>query len=596
MVGRGDSHVLLDISHKSSAEVLAHFPNVAAHCASLGVDITQVGARRWRRLPVPRHPEPALRALRCAAVPAPRLHPRLHSPSLPALASPPRSTAPSPSPQEPIPVVPAQHYLCGGVQTGLLGETHLLGLYACGEVACSGLHGANRLASNSLLEGLVFANRAVGPSVAHAEHALRCAGGALRAAARAAAGDFSGPRAPRPLTPSAAAWVAAKRGELTEAMWRAAGIVRRQDDMKRALAKIAALYVETRTLAQSYGVSTGVLRRGGRRQDGAGAACSGCCLRRRPTSPSPARVLPRAPHPRPPRYCSADARWLAPLSTPRGFPCCCRAGRAAQPGHRGRADLELRAAAPRVARWPLLRRLSRGRPSGQRGGCCRAAALSCRAAAQRGSACAAARGRAAAGVHGHRVAPSANPLPPRPPAPPGGPARQGRPAPGATTPPPPPLPPPRSLRHRSAAPPSSPPPPRLAWGWTSPSPLSPACCWSPSPLRVPQRPPRPSAVQHPRGTSSPPAPPPRRSEGGGATPSAVAGATGRRAAALRSAPYTEQSLRASCLRLLPAPVTTPFMYARTRHLSSPRTFCVDPLAPLTIPPASTGRRCPAPPM
>ncbi|PSC69033.1 L-aspartate oxidase [Micractinium conductrix] len=198
MVGRGDSHVLLDISHKSSAEVLAHFPNVAAHCASLGVDITQ----------------------------------------------------------EPIPVVPAQHYLCGGVQTGLLGETHLLGLYACGEVACSGLHGANRLASNSLLEGLVFANRAVGPSVAHAEHALRCAGGALRAAARAAAGDFSGPRAPRPLTPSAAAWVAAKRGELTEAMWRAAGIVRRQDDMKRALAKIAALYVETRTLAQSYGVST----------------------------------------------------------------------------------------------------------------------------------------------------------------------------------------------------------------------------------------------------------------------------------------------------------------------------------------------------
>ncbi|KAL4441044.1 hypothetical protein ABPG77_010475 [Micractinium sp. CCAP 211/92] len=196
MRGRGDSHVLLDISHKPSAEVLAHFPNVAAHCASLGVDITR----------------------------------------------------------DPIPVVPAQHYLCGGVQTGLLGETRVQGLYACGEVACSGLHGANRLASNSLLEGLVFANRAVGPSVAHAEHALRCAGGALRAAAASA--DFSGARAPRPLSPAAAAWVAAKRGQLQELMWGAAGIVRRQADMKAALREIAQLYVETRALAQSYGVNT----------------------------------------------------------------------------------------------------------------------------------------------------------------------------------------------------------------------------------------------------------------------------------------------------------------------------------------------------
>ncbi|KAL4457388.1 hypothetical protein ABPG75_012253 [Micractinium tetrahymenae] len=196
MRGRGDSHVLLDISHKPAAEVLAHFPNVAAHCASLGVDITQ----------------------------------------------------------DPIPVVPAQHYLCGGVQTGLLGETRVQGLYACGEVACSGLHGANRLASNSLLEGLVFANRAVGPSVAHAEHALRCAGGALRAAAASA--DFSGPRAPRPLSPSATAWVAAKRGQLQGLMWSAAGIVRRQADMKAALREIAELYVETRALAQTYGVNT----------------------------------------------------------------------------------------------------------------------------------------------------------------------------------------------------------------------------------------------------------------------------------------------------------------------------------------------------
>jgi L-aspartate oxidase len=119
-----------------------------------------------------------------------------------------------------IPVRPAAHYLMGGIRTDLTGRTSLRGLYAAGEAACTGVHGANRLASNSLLEGLVFGARAAQSMLADN----------LACLAAEAPGS-----APAPLTPREAELLETHIAGLQRSMWTYAGLLREESTLREGL-------------------------------------------------------------------------------------------------------------------------------------------------------------------------------------------------------------------------------------------------------------------------------------------------------------------------------------------------------------------------
>jgi L-aspartate oxidase len=180
----GTEHLYLDCRHMDGGKFRAHFPNIYAKCLSIGIDVsTQM-----------------------------------------------------------IPVAPAAHYCCGGIQTDEWGRSSIKNLYACGECASTGLHGANRLASNSLLEALVFAHR--------------CAEDAARTIASATLPpdipdwNASGTREPKEMI-----LITQSLKELQAIMSDYVGIVRNDIRLERAMRRIDLIHSETEALYQTTTLS-----------------------------------------------------------------------------------------------------------------------------------------------------------------------------------------------------------------------------------------------------------------------------------------------------------------------------------------------------
>lgn len=182
----GTEHVYLDCRHMGKEKFVEHFPNIYEKCKSIGIDIEK------------------------------------HL----------------------IPVAPAAHYSCGGIKTDAHGLTSIKNLYAAGECASTGLHGANRLASNSLLEAMVFAHRAYLHSVQHVQ--------ALSGNSAPAIPDWNaiGTTAPKEMI-----LITQSLKELKLLMSDYVGIVRNRERLQRALRRLDLLWEETEALYQKTVVS-----------------------------------------------------------------------------------------------------------------------------------------------------------------------------------------------------------------------------------------------------------------------------------------------------------------------------------------------------
>jgi len=194
METNGYSHVLLDIApHMSADAIRARFPNIYATCLKVGIDITR----------------------------------------------------------EPIPVVPAAHYSCGGVWVDEWGRSSIENLYAVGEVSCTGLHGANRLASTSLLEGLVWGSRAA----RHIDSALD-----RRTSLSLPGRDDVPPWDESGLVAEAdPALIQGDMQTIQNIMWHYVGLVRNADRLSRAIRELRHLQNEIETFYRATKLSDGLI-------------------------------------------------------------------------------------------------------------------------------------------------------------------------------------------------------------------------------------------------------------------------------------------------------------------------------------------------